>query len=427
MLQDRYGNQMSTSSDVARDAYIEGVDHILAATHGAIDAFNRAIEADPAFALGHIGMARALMYASDMAGAKASVDKAVSLKDGLSAREQRHIDIFALLMSGKPVEARSAVWAHVKESPRDAIAAQLNTNVFGLIGFSGLAGREAELLAYTSYLSPHYGEDWWMMSMHSLSLCETGQAAPALALMERALDQNPRNANGSHFKAHEQYELGDATAGLEYLRGWMTDYDKRSLLHGHLSWHEALWALQLGQIDQMWDTIDTAVAPGASDSMAINVLTDTAAIYWRADLAGVEVAPERWRVLSDYAAKHFPKSGQSFADIHAALAHAMAGDGERLAILTETANGFAGDLVAPISRAWKSVAGQDWQTALQELVPAMADHARLGGSRAQRDLLELTCVNVLLKLGRSDEAKRMMQMRRPIFAERAPVQGFAAA
>ena len=38
--------------------------------------------------------------------------------------------------------------------PRDAMIAQMNTSVFGLIGFSGKAGREADLLEFTSKLLP---------------------------------------------------------------------------------------------------------------------------------------------------------------------------------------------------------------------------------------------------------------------------------
>jgi len=80
----------------------------------------------------------------------------------------------------------------------------------------------------------------------------------------------------------------------------------------------------------MWETVDAGIAPGCSESLPINVLTDTAALYYRAQLAGVEVSPARWATLSRYAADKFPKSGQSFADIHAALTFAMAGDGAAL-------------------------------------------------------------------------------------------------
>ena len=99
----------------------------------------------------------------------------------------------------------------------------------------------------------------------------------------------------------------------------------------------------------------------------------------------------------------------------------MAGEGERLAHIIETAKGFAGDLVKPVAKAWGAIAREDWETALQELVPVMATHERFGGSRAQRDLLELAMVNVLLKLGKTDEAKRSLSTRRPTLAPTPPI------
>lgn len=424
-MNDHYGNPLTTSTDKARGDYDTGVHAFLGGNYGALVAFDQAVAADPQFALGHAAQARARMMAGDMAGAKAALAQAQALLPGCTDRERSHVGCLALLMAGRAPEARQAIKAHVLDWPRDAMVAQMCSNVFGLIGFSGEVGREAELLAYTGMLLPHYGDDWWMMSMHALSLCETGQSAASLTLMERSLALNPRNANGSHFKAHALYELGETGAGRAYLADWLPGYDPRSVLHGHLSWHAALWALQDGDHDAMWATVDAAFAPGVGHALPINILTDTAAIYYRADLAGVPVAPARWARLSDYAAQYFPRTGQSFADMHAALAHAMAGQGDRLAQIAEGAQGFAGDLVQPVARAWGAIARQNWHEALECLTQVMPSNERLGGSRAQRDLLELAYVNVLLRLGQSQEAERSLALRRPFIARPVPVAGLA--
>lgn len=422
-LNDGYGNRISTASADACANYDRGVQLFLAADYGATGAFEAAVAADPGFALGHAGLARALMMGGRMQDARAAMARAESLLDTLDDRERSHIGAFSALFGGNPKGAREAVKAHVFQHPRDAMVAQLCTNVFGLIGFSGEVGREAELLAFTHALLPHYQDDWWMMSMHALSLCETGQIAASQSLMEKSLALNPRNANGAHFWAHAQYEAGDITAGRKYLGDWIGAYDKRSVLHGHLSWHIALWALHDGDEEAMWETVEAAIRPGNSDSLPINVLTDMAAILYRADLAGFKVAPERWKEMSEYAAQHFSKTGQSFADIHAALCHAMAGDGERLAIIAETTNGYAGDLVRPVARGWAEIARENWTGALSHLSQAMATTERLGGSRAQRDLLELAYVNVLLRLGLKDEAHRTLKLRRPVLNAAPPVAG----
>ncbi|MEW9918603.1 tetratricopeptide repeat protein [Marimonas sp. MJW-29] len=420
---DSYGNAISTGSAAACAAYDRGVHLFLGANLGAVGAFEEAVGHDPAFALGHAALARARMMGGDMAGAKAAIGRARALD--ADTREGSHIAAIGLLLDGKAFEARTAVKAHVRDHPLDALVAQLCSNVFGLIGFSGEVGREAELLAYTGSLLPHYGDDWWMMSMHALSLCETGQIDASMALMEKSLALNPRNANASHFKAHAQYEAGETGAGRAYLADWLKEYDDRGVMHGHLSWHVALWALHAGDEAAMWDALDSRIGPGAARGLPINVLTDTAALLYRAELAGFSVAPERWQQLSDYAAQYFPQTGQSFADMHAALSHAMAGQTDRLARIAEEAKGFAGDLVRPVAQAWGAIARHDWTGALEELTQVMGSTERLGGSRAQRDLLELTYANVLMKLGHPNEACRSLQTRRQVLAASPPLAGFA--
>ena len=59
MLKDRYGNELGTQSAAARDAYVRGVDSLMAATAGTDQAFAEAVAADDGFALGHISLARA--------------------------------------------------------------------------------------------------------------------------------------------------------------------------------------------------------------------------------------------------------------------------------------------------------------------------------------------------------------------------------
>ncbi len=424
MLADRYGLPLTTNLPEAQSAYITGVDHILAATFGASEAFGAAVAADPGFALGHVGLARARMYEGDMAGAQQAIKSAHSCASGLTEREASHLAIFDLLVQGRVVEVRQAVQEHTAQHPRDVLAAQICTNIFGLIGTSGEAGRESLQLAYTTKLYDALGEDWWILSVHGQALCEVGQLDEAMSMMDRSLALNNANANASHFKAHTLYEQGAGKAGRAYLSDWVAQYDSRALLHGHLSWHLALWALEQEDEAELWATYNGAIAPEVSHSLPLNVLTDAAALLYRAELAGFKAPPDLWRNLSDYASKFFPNPGMSFADMHSALAHAMAGDGERLAILTEARSGFAADLVRPVAQVWGEIARQNWATALDLLTPVMADHTRLGGSRAQRDLLELTYLNLLLKSGHSQEAHRTIRARRPIFGQNAPVSGF---
>ena len=101
----------------------------------------------------------------------------------------------------------------------------------------------------------------------------------------------------------------------------------------------------------------------------------------------------------------------------------MAGQGDRLAQIADGADGCAGDLARPVARAVGVMARGAWAAAVAEMAPVLAATERLGGSRAQRDLLELAYVNALMKAGQVDEARRSLIARRPVLAAAPPVQG----
>src|ERR1700752_1539173 len=100
MLTDRYELPLSTTSSAARDAYGEGCKAKLTMYPGAIEAFDRAIAADPGFALAHAARAHALLDGGDAAAARARRWRANSLAAGLSSREASHIAFFDLLVAG---------------------------------------------------------------------------------------------------------------------------------------------------------------------------------------------------------------------------------------------------------------------------------------------------------------------------------------
>ncbi|GAB5469716.1 MAG: tetratricopeptide repeat protein [Rhodospirillales bacterium] len=423
MLRDRFDNEISTESAAAGDRYVLATDQLLAGEPDMVPQFEAVVAADPGFALGHSGLARARMISSDPAGARSAAAEAEALAESLPAREASHVAALSLLIKGKTAEAYRAARAHVADYPRDVLVAQTCTSVYGLIGFSGQPGREAELLAYTSTLQPHYGEDWWFLSQHAFSLCETGQIARAEAAIERSLTQRPRNAHGAHVRSHVFYEAGEHDAGAAWLADWLRDCDRGAIMHGHLSWHGALWALEAGNLDRVWASLDADVAPGGAEGPPLIVMTDTASLLYRIELAGETVPPERWQAVSGYAKRFFPKPGLGWADVHAALAHAMAGDSEALEGIAAHPVGPAADLVRAFAEAFRAIAAQDWPEASGHLIAALADHARIGGSRAQRDLLEFSLLNVLLKEGKAEEARRLLALHRPALADRRTVKG----
>lgn len=423
MQQDRYGNELSTVSATARDAYVQAVDLFLAAAPNVDDAFRGATAADERFALAYLGLARNRQSNGDGKGARAAVEAARAVAHGLNAREASQLDVIGRLVDGDAAGGYQAARRHLAEWPGDPMVAQTCLGVFGLIGFSGEAGREAENLALATQLAPAYGDDWWFLCQLSFAQMEAGRRAPAEATIERSLAGNPRNANAAHYRAHLYYENGETEAGYAFLDEWRKPYEKSALMHCHIAWHLALWALAKGDVETMWRIADADVAPGGALGPPLNVLTDTAALLYRAQLAGVDVAAARWRAISDYAAKFFPKPGLAFADVHAAVAHAMAGEIDALETIIAGARGPAADVVAAVAEGFRAIAAEDWAAADRSLTLAMADHERVGGSRAQRDLIEYALASTLLRQGDADAARRLLAIDRPHTATETAIKG----
>jgi len=396
-LNDPYGLALSAASPQARDAYAEGLGLLLAAKASPEKSFQRAISADPQFALAHAGEARSLFLVAKVPEAKAAALMARELARRLPQREKNNVEVILLTIEGAPAKAYALAREHLKQYPRDAMVLAPCTGVFGLIGFSGRKGREQELRQLMEELAPHWGEESFFLTSLAFARVETGEIEGARKAIERAMQLDPQSAHGAHVKAHVHYEAGEKVAGLKFLQKWLPDYAKEGLLHCHLNWHVALWQLELGEHEDAMRTYFKAVHPGASWGPPINVISDAASFLWRFELTGRLRDHGRWREVSEYGTKNFPAAGLAFADVHKALAYAATGDALALETLLgqlrerqQAGKLLAGPVVPALAEGFGAFARKDYMMALALLEPCMAQHERIGGSRAQRRLIELT-------------------------------------
>ena len=423
MLVDSYGNKNATQSVEAIGYYNRGVHSFLGAEPGVETLFQSAIDADPQFALAHIGYAREMQLRGCADEVKKSLRTAFEVGQNLSKREQSHLNVSSLLLRGKSAEARAAVYEHVKEWPRDVLIAQMCTSVFGLIGFSGLPGREAEQLSFIAKLEPHYGDDWWYKAQLAFAQLEVGQLDEAGINIEEALLLNPNSAHSKHIRAHLYYENLEDEEGLNYLQKHWENYDPSGALYNHISWHVGLWSLESGNLEQMWDVLDRHISPHFSQGPPLNVLTDSAALLFRAEIAGVEVPAKRWRDLSLYALTKFANPGLGFADLHAAITHARGGNLEALENIIVNAKGPVSDLTKKVAKAYLHMQNSEWLLASDLLTAVVREHARFGGSNAQRDLLDFSLAKCLIHQGRKQEANIILAITRPRALERDIISG----
>src|SRR4051812_7113131 len=141
MLTDRYGLPLSTGSAAARDAYVEAADLALTFYPGAAEAYDRAIAADPGFAMAHAGKAQMLAREGDVAAARAALAAAKGFVSGLSDREAGPTPFFDLTFAGHPHDALAALYPPLTACPRDALVVSAAANPNGLLGSSGRIGQ----------------------------------------------------------------------------------------------------------------------------------------------------------------------------------------------------------------------------------------------------------------------------------------------
>jgi tetratricopeptide (TPR) repeat protein len=420
---------LSTASSAARDAYVEGCEAKLTMYPGAIEAFDCAIAADPGFALAHAASAHLLLERGNVAAARGAMKAANSLTHGASPREVSHIAFFDLLVAGEAEAALAALFAHLNAWPRDTLV--LGTAAFtnGLIGSSGRAGQKRTLLELLNRLASSFGDDWWFTAHHGMALSENGQLKEARPKIDRSFAQNPKNPWAAHARAHLCYEEGEANEAHAFLTSWLPTYPRDGLLYSHLSWHLALGELEAGNAAAALGLFREAFSPDVHSGAPRAKVTDAVSFLWRWELAGHPRNHEAWGMMHDFATTAFPRAGVAFSDMHIALAQAVAGNDAELEARARHIGELAGEgrypsgpCVPAVLRAFAAFERRDFSAAIEALEPIADELERIGGSRAQLDLVEFTLLKAYLDVGRLDDARRMLSIRR----RGVPVAGLAA-
>jgi tetratricopeptide (TPR) repeat protein len=431
MLTDRYGLALSTASAAARDAYVQASDRALTFYPGAAEAYDRAIAADPGFALAHAGKAQVLMRQGDIAASRAALATAKGAAAGLSEREASHIGFFDLVFAGRTEAAIAALYAHLAAWPRDALVVASAANPNGVIGSSGHIGQKHQIAALMDSLAPHYGDDYWFLSYHAMGLSEDGQLALARKKIEQSLAANPNNAHGAHGFAHVCYESGELDEARSFLSTWLAAYPRDGFFYGHLTWHLSLCEIQAGNWAQALRLYQDALALGRHSGGPQQRMSDGAAFLWRSELAGHPRNPAAWRSLYDYANTALPRPGNGLADLHVILAQAVAGDhaahdarARQIEELAQDGHYPSGSYLPALARGFAAFERKDFSGAIEALAPLAGENERIGGSRAQHDLIEFTLLRAYINADRVKEARRLLSVRRP-GASGVPVMGLA--
>jgi hypothetical protein len=202
------------------------------------------------------------------------------------------------------------------------------------------------------------------------------------------------------------------------ISAWLPTYDRSGILYGHISWHQALAALDRGDASRALAIYTERIQPSVTLGLPINVVSDTAGFLWRLQAYGSTVPEQMWGDVESFAARAYPNPGFPFIDVHMALVEAARGKRAALtarieALEQQASSGTlaAGAVVPTVCRAVLAFAEGNYPLCARILEPMADDVVRVGGSHAQREVIEDTVLLALMKSDEIAKARRLLDQR----------------
>jgi hypothetical protein len=405
-LRDPYGYVLTTSEPAAA-AYHRGLLDVLRLRTGATDHLAESIAHDPTFALGHAALALLGHEMCAPIDVPARMRAATLHAQRASERERSHVHAIGAHLEGDP---RPLV-AHLASYPLDAL---LLSTAVPTIAFAGVTEVPEEAWAIVERCRPAYGDDWWFAGLLAFMRQEQLRFDEAMDLAVASLAVEPGAGHSAHARAHAHYETGDHEAGLAWMDGWVTGDGATIDSLSHFAWHAALHELSLGDMDAVRRRYETQLQPG--NALGCRALVDSGSLLFRWALTpGATDVPSVQDVIAVTGTDTMERPATPFLGMHVAVAHLAVGDTaalDRLAAWTgRHQHPTQREVVAPLARALRMMAdGRHGEaaSALAILSPAVR---RLGGSDAQREIVEEARIAALLRADRWDEARILLDAR----------------
>jgi tetratricopeptide (TPR) repeat protein len=411
MIEDAQGQAVSGATGKSAALLDRAVRAYNSGYGDAIGLCDAAIEDSPNLVMAHLTKAWMLAGAND----PRLVGKAQALVAGvadmpMNEREQVHLAALRQAVAGARMAAVALLDRHLMHYPFDLVAHQAAMLMDGFLGrFRWVRDRSARALPRWSADMPSYGT---ILAFHGFGCEEAGDYARAEDESRRAAELEPHGFWPHHTVAHVMEMTGRPEDGL----GWMAAREPlwsspENLTQVHIWWHKSLFHVELGQFDAALALYDGPILDSLRP-LAIN-LTNLSALLWRLDTLGVDVG-DRWNDLVTQWDGHTDGRCLVFTDVHAAMAELRSGQEalaeRRLDWMRDTA---ASDLEAaplyrdvgiPLVEALLAFHRGAYARAVDLLQAVRFDVWRIGGSHAQRDIVDWTLTEAALRAGQRDVA-----------------------
>lgn len=342
--------------------------------------------------------------------AKAKGQLAAMSGEGLSEREQRHLAALRLAVEGSWPSAVAVLDRHLMADPHDLAAHQCALRLDGYLGrFHRTAARAARALPFWSKDEPGYGI---VLSFYGFGLEELGDYARAEDVSRRAAELEPFGYWPHHAVSHVLEMTGRPDEGLAWMDGRLPYWsDAKCNNRVHIWWHKALFHIELGQFAEALALYDDQIL-GVMRPVGTQLCNATA-LLWRLETLGC-ASGDRWAYQHSLWQKQLGEMSSPFNEIHAAITALRADETaafETVLAGMKRAAASGSELVPayrnvaiPVTEGMACFVRQDYAGAVDHLLRAQPELWRMGGSVAQRDLVEWTLTEAAIRAGQRDVA-----------------------
>ena len=417
-MRDAQGHELSGSTPEAISYLDRAVRAFTLICGDAPGLYDAALSVSPKLVMGYLGKAWPLVLANDAAmsvSARALLDRARILP--MNNRERTHLAALSHAVIGHRASAVTLLDQHLMSHPFDLVAHMAALQMDGHLGrFHWARDRSARALPRWSKSQESYGI---MQSFYAFGLEEAGDYARAEDIARSAAELEPFGYWPHHCVSHVMEMMGRPKDGL----AWMKEREpfwssKDNLNRVHIWWHRSLFHVELGEYDAALAIYDgPMLATMRPASMSI---CNAAALLWRLDTLGCSLG-DRWQQIATKWDGHADGKLHVFPDIHAAMSELSAGhidafEQRREAMRQTAADGtelgaIYRDIGLPVIEGLMAYHHGAYAQAVEHLLPARFELWKMGGSKAQRDVVDWTLAEAAVRAGQRDVALSMAHER----------------
>jgi tetratricopeptide (TPR) repeat protein len=381
----------------------------------------QALAQDPAFALGAVAIAGLFVIGgfrgdhAEVVGALAAARAAIG---GASSRERRHLAAATALAAGRSGEA-TLIWEDIlADHPTDALALRFSQDAYFFLGES-LAIRDSVARVLPAWESDNPLTSF-LFGLYAFGLEEAGELVRAEQYGREALARNPADAWAAHALAHVMETANRQAEGIAFLKSSRPSWRSAHFMAGHNGWHLALYLIEEERFGEVLADYDCFTAPKLADDATLDRI-DAASLLWRLELAGVDVGA-RWGPVARQWMAHVDDHVLAFNDLHLALAAARSDDRDDIARLRRSLDDYqrlgGGDnrrVTVEVGR--RLIDGvlrfgdADYAGAVEAILPVRDQAFRIGGSHAQRDIVNQTLIAAAERSGQWNLARALLADR----------------